>query len=313
MATTSPTTTAQAIARADAAAIPYTYVRKRRIGYYVKRGLFWLLIAFILIYTIFPFYYAILSSLTPSSLLFNTPAVYWPENLTWEHYQYVFRNNDFLKALRNSAIVSLSITALSLAIGCLAAYALGRFKFRGRTVALYVILSMTMFPGVAILGSLFKVIRGDWFLHTPNIYNTYWALIFTYFTFALPFTVWVLTNFFKAMPGELEEAALVDGASPMRAFWQILLPLAAPGLVTTGLLCFIAAWNEFLFALTFTQDYDARTVQVAIAQFAGNQQFELPFAKRMAAAVVVTLPLIALVMIFQRKIIAGLTAGAVKG
>jgi trehalose/maltose transport system permease protein len=311
MATT--TSSAQSVGRPAAIGEEITHVHKRKIGAYIKRGLFWLLIAFILIYTIFPFYYAILSSLTPSSLLFNTPAVYWPENLTWEHYQYVFRNNDFLKALVNSAIVSFTITILTLILGSFSAYALGRFRFRGRTIALYVILSMTMFPAVAILGSLFSVIRGDWFLHTPNLYNTRTALVFTYFTFALPFTVWVLTNFFKAMPGEIEEASLVDGATPMQTFFKVLLPLAAPGLVTTGLLCFIAAWNEFLFALTFTQDYKSRTVQVAIAQFAGNQQFELPFAKRMAAAVVVTLPLIALVMIFQRKIIAGLTAGAVKG
>jgi trehalose/maltose transport system permease protein len=312
MATTTTTST-QTIARPISGVEPYTQVHKRKIGAYVKRGLFWLLIAFILIYTIFPFYYAILSSLTPSSLLFNTPAVYWPEHLTWEHYEYVFRNDDFLKALMNSAIVSFGITILTLILGSFGAYALGRFRFRGRTIGLYIILSMTMFPAVAILGSLFSVIRGDWFLNTPNLYNTRTALVFTYFTFALPFTVWVLTNFFKAMPGELEEASLVDGATPMQTFFKVLLPLAAPGLVTTGLLCFIAAWNEFLFALTFTQDNKSRTVQVAIASFAGNQQFELPFAKRMAAAVVVTIPLIALVMVFQRKIIAGLTAGAVKG
>lgn len=162
-------------------------------------------------------------------------------------------------------------------------------------------------------GPLFKMVRGDWFLNTPNLYNTWWALIATYLTFSLPFTVWVLTNFFKAMLRELEEAALVDGAGPFRTFWQILLPLAAPGMVTTGLLAFIAAWNEFLFALTFTNNEQARTVVVVISQYAGNQQFELPFAKRMAAAMLVTLPLIALVLIFQRKIIAGLTAGAVKG
>jgi len=198
-------------------------------------------------------------------------------------------------------------------IGSFAAYGLGRFKFRGKTPILYIILSMTMFPAVAILGSLFRMIRGDWFLNTPNVFNSWWALIFTYLTFSLPFTIWVLTNFFKAMPRELEEAALVDGAGPFRTFWQILLPLAAPGIVTTGLLAFIGAWNEFLFALTFTQDESARTVVVVISQYAGNSQFELPFAKRMAAAVLVTLPLIVLVLIFQRKIIAGLTAGAVKG
>jgi len=307
------TTQAQPITRTGPTTEAYAYVHRRKYGHYVKRALFWVLVAFIILYTVFPFYYAILSSLTPSSLLFSTPAVYWPKQITWDHYQYVFNNGDFLRSLVNSVIVSFSVTIITLTLGAFAAFALGRIHFRGRVVVLYTILAMTMFPAVAILGSLFSMIRGDWLLNTPNIYNTLQALIITYMTFALPFTVWVLTNFFRAMPGELEEAALVDGATSMQAFRQILLPLAAPGLVTTGLLCFIAAWNEFLFALTFTQDKRARTVQVAISQFAGNQQFELPFAKQMAAAVVVTLPLIALVLIFQRKIIAGLTAGAVKG
>ena len=225
----------------------------------------------------------------------------------------MLRNDDFIRALQNSAIVSVGTVAIALLIGSLAAYALGRMQFRGRTAVLYIVLSMTMFPGVAIIGSLFLMIRGEWLLNTPNIYNTRIALVITYLIFTLPFTIWVMTQFFKAMPGELEEAALVDGASPMRVFWQILLPLAAPGLVTTGLLAFIAAWNEFLFALTFTNNYNARTVQVAISQFSGRTEFELPYANRMAASVLVTLPLIILVLIFQRKILAGLTAGAVKG
>jgi trehalose/maltose transport system permease protein len=312
MATT-VTTPTKPITRPTEAAEEIVYVHRRKIWPYVNRALFWILVAFIILYTVFPFYWAIVSSLTPSSRLFDTPANYFPQKITWDHYRYVFNNGDFLKALRNSIIVSFATTIIALTLGSLAAFALGRIRFRGRTVTLYVILSMTMFPAVAILGSLFTMIRGNWFLHTPNLFNTWWALIISYMTFALPFTVWVLTNFFKAMPGELEEAALVDGATPIRAFWQVLLPLAAPGLVTTGLLTFIAAWNEFLYALTFTQTPKAQTVQVAIAQFAGNQQFELPYAKRMAAAVLVTLPLITLVLIFQRKIIAGLTAGAVKG
>lgn len=296
-----------------AAARDVVDVRRGSFGRIAGRILFYLLILFILIYTLFPFYWAIVSSLTFDNKLFNTPASYWPTEIDWSHYQYIFRDNSFLKALRNSAIVSLGTVLIALSIGAIGAYALGRLRFRGRTIALYVILSMTMFPSVAILGSLFQMIRGDWFLNTPNIYNTHAALIVTYLTFTLPFTVWVLTNFFKSMPGELEEAALVDGAGPFRVFWQILLPLAAPGLVTTGLLAFIAAWNEFLYALTFTNNDNARTVQVAIAQFAGRTQFDQPYANRMAASVVVTLPLIVLVLIFQRKILAGLTSGAVKG
>lgn len=309
-------TTADATTRSAAPALTSviaTARQRRKIWPIVSKGLFWLFIVIIMFYTMFPFYWAIVSSLTPSSTLFATPAELFPSTIDWSHYQYVLRNDNFLKALVNSTMVSFGTVAIALALGTLAAYAMGRLKFRGRSVSLYIILSMTMFPSVAILGSLYTMIRGDWFLNTPNIYNTRYALIVTYLTFTLPFTVWVLTNFFKAMPGELEEAALVDGASPMRAFWQILLPLAAPGLVTTGLLAFIASWNEFIYALTYTTNYDAKTVQVAIAQFSGATQFELPFAKRMAAAVVVTLPLLVLVLIFQRKIIAGLTAGAVKG
>jgi trehalose/maltose transport system permease protein len=283
------------------------------IGQVVGRILFWILIVFILLYTLFPFYWAVVSSLTYDSQLFNTPASYWPSQIDWSHYEFVLRNDNFIKALQNSLFVSVGTVTLALLFGSFAAYALGRMQFRGRTAILYIVLSMTMFPSVAILGSLFLMIRGDWFLPTPNIYNTRIALVITYLIFTLPFTVWVMTQFFKAMPGELEEAALVDGAGPMRVFWQILLPLAAPGLVTTGLLAFIAAWNEFLFALTFTNNYDARTVQVAISQFSGRSQFELPYANRMAASVIVTLPLIILVLIFQRKILAGLTAGAVKG
>lgn len=281
--------------------------------HYVKRTLFWLLILFILVYTIFPFYWSIATAVKPDSEIASTPVVYWPKEISWAHFEYVFENGDFLRALRNSAVVSAATVLLALMIGSVGAYALGRMRFRGRTFTLYLILSMTMFPAIAILGSLFRMIRGDWFLSTPNIYNTWWALIVTYLTFTLPFTVWVLTNFFKAMPGELEEAALVDGASAMRTFWEILLPLALPGLVTTGLLAFIAAWNEFLFALTFTQDFSARTAPVAIASFSGNTQYDYPFGNIMAASVVVTLPLVVLVLIFQRKILGGLTAGAVKG
>ena len=215
-------------------------------------------------------------------------------------------NGDFLRALQNSIIVSFSTVLLSLAFGSFCAYAMGRLKFRGRTPVLYLILSMTMFPQIAILGSLYQMIS------SAGLYDRLPALIISYLTFTLPFTVWVLTNFFKALPGELEEAALVDGATPFQTFLQILLPLAAPGLVTTGLLAFIAAWNEYLYALTFTQTR-ARTVQPAIASFSGNTQFELPWGNILAASVLVTLPLVALVLIFQRKILAGLTAGAVKG
>lgn len=280
--------------------------RKWRIGRIINRVLFWILIVFIIFYTVFPFVWAVLSSIKPNAELFTTPVQYWPSAINLSFYEFVLANGDFLRALRNSVIVSFTTVAIALALGSLCAYAMGRLKFRGRVPLLYLILSMTMFPQIAILGSLYQIISD------LGLFDRLPALIFAYLTFTLPFTVWVLTNFFKAMPGELEEAALVDGATPLQAFLRILLPLAAPGLVTTGLLAFIAAWNEYLYALTFTQTR-ARTVQPAIASFTGNTQFELPWGNILAASVLVTLPLVLLVLIFQRKILAGLTAGAVKG
>ncbi len=272
----------------------------------VGKALFYLVFAFILVYTLFPFVWAAISSISPDAQLGSTPTRYWPKDPTWSHYRYVFDNGDFVRAFRNSVIVSISTVLIALLFGSFAAYALGRMKFRGKSFTLYLILSMTMFPQIAILGSLFKMVTRF------HLYDKLPALIITYLTFTLPFTVWVLTNFFRAMPGELEEAALVDGATPFRTFWEILLPLAMPGLVTTGLLAFINAWNEFLFALTFTLT-QARTVQPAIASFSGNTQFDIPWGNIMAASVLVTLPLVILVLIFQRKILGGLTAGAVKG
>lgn len=269
--------------------------------------LFWLIVVIIAIYTLFPFYWAIVSSLTPPSLLFVTPAHYFPNQPTFNSYITVLANPLFRRALLNSVFVAGATVLLSLLIGSFSAYALGRMVFRGRSVVLYTILSMTMFPSIAILGSLFTLVR------TLGIYNTPYALILTYMTFSLPFTVWVLSNFFKSLPAELEQAAYVDGASTFQTFYRILLPLTAPGLVTTGLLAFIAAWNEFLYALTFTISAQARTVPVAIALFTGEQQFEIPWADIMAAAVIVTVPLVILVLVFQQRLVEGLTSGAVKG
>jgi trehalose/maltose transport system permease protein len=288
--------------------------RNERIG---KIG-FWILIVLILLYTLFPFYWAIVSSLKPSSELFETPVAYWPKNPTLQNYRDVFSNPIFPLALRNSVIITVTTVLLALLLGSLGAYALGRLRFRGRTIILYTILGMTTFPQIAILGSLYQMIVG------AGLYNRLAALIFSYTVFTLPFTVWVLTSFFRGLPGELEEAAFVDGATPMQTFRMVLLPLAAPALVTTGLLAFIGAWNEFLFALTFTQDYGnpnnffdistgARTAIVAVATFQGKTQFELPWGSIMAASVTLTIPLVILVLVFQRRIMAGLTAGAVKG
>lgn len=271
--------------------------------------LFYLLVAVILFYTIFPFYWAFRSSIANKDELFATPVQYWPAHPTLENYQTVFTNNEFLTALRNSVIVAGSVTILSLLVGALASYALGRFRFRGRTPVMYLVLSMTMFPQIAVLGSLYDMINRF------GLYNKLGALTMTYLIFTLPFTVWVLTSFFQGMPRELEESSYVDGATPFQTFYKIMLPLVGPGLVTTGLLAFIGAWNEFLYALSFTQTAEHRTVPVAIFNFGTTTGggFEVPWGPMMAATIVVTVPLIALTLIFQRYILGGLTAGAVKG
>ena len=188
-----------------------------------------------------------------------------------------------------------------------ASYALARVRFRGRTLLLLTILAVSMFPQIAVLAGLFELIR---FI---GIFNTPWALILSYTIFTLPFTVWVLTTFMRDLPIEIEEAAIVDGATPWVIITKVFLPLMWPALVTTGLLAFIGAWNEFLFALTFTSSNTTRTVPVAIALLSGATQYETPWGIIMAASVIVTVPLIVLVLIFQRKIVAGLTAGGVKG
>src|SRR5690625_1751014 len=271
------------------------------------RLFFYLLVAVIFVYLMFPFYWALISALKPHSELIRTPATFWPEQLTFENFGAVFRNRTFLRGLLNSVIVAGATTFVSLLVGSFAGYALGKLRFRGKDASLYLILAMTMFPQIAVLSGLYAVIR---VIGLPAIPS----MILSYLIFTLPFTVWVLTSFFRGLPTSLLQAAQVDGANLQQTFWHVLLPLSAPALVTTGLLAFIQAWNEYLFALTFTSiEPGARTVPVAIALFTGQLQRQEPFGEIMAAAIVVTVPLIALVLIFQNRIVEGLTAGAVKG
>jgi trehalose/maltose transport system permease protein len=261
----------------------------------------------IVIYALFPFYWALNASFQPSDRLFAIPADYFPWPATLDSYRQIFADDAFTKSLRNSIIVAGSVTLLALAAGSLAACALARFRMRGKRVALALILSMTMFPQIAVLGAVHSIIS---FL---GLYNSLAGLVLSYMLFTLPLTVWVLTGFFQSLPLELEESAYVDGAGPFETFWRILLPLAAPGLAATGLLAFIAAWNEYLFALSLTITSDARTVPVAIANFSGATLYETPWGAIMAGCVVVTVPLVLLVLFFQKRIVEGLTAGAVKG
>jgi trehalose/maltose transport system permease protein len=271
----------------------------------VLRVLFYLLVAAIIVFNLFPFVWALLSSFRPSSELFSTKLL--PTQLTLAHYQAVFKDARFVAGLINSIIVAGCTVLIALGLGSVCAYALGRLPFRFKGPVLYLVLTMTMFPTIAVLSGLFVMLK------TLGLFNTRQGLIVTYLIFTMPFTIWVMTQYFRSLPRELEEAAYVDGASPLKVFWDILLPLTVPGLVSTGLLAFIAAWNEFLFALTFTVTDTMKTVPVVISQFSGSSSFEQPWGSIMAGSMVVTIPLVILVMIFQYRIVEGLTSGAVKG
>jgi len=271
----------------------------------VKNGLMALLWLVVAAFLLFPFYYAVVSSLREGTALFD-PSL-WPSDPTLANYRAVMTEQPFARNILNSLIVAVSVVVLSLGLAVFASYAFGRARFAGRRLLLYTILGVSMFPQVAVLSGLFEIVR------LFGLYNSLLSLIFSYMIFTLPFTVWVLTSFMRDLPVEIEEAAIMDGASSWTIVTRVFLPLLAPALVTTGLLAFIAAWNEFLFALSFTLTNDQRTVPVAIALLTGASQYELPWGNIMAASVIVTLPLIALVLVFQRKLVAGLTAGAVKG
>jgi trehalose/maltose transport system permease protein len=267
--------------------------------------LFWVMVIIILVFNLFPFLYALVSSFRPSQELFSTQIV--PRSLTIEHYLAVFADPRFVRSLFNSIIIAGVTVLIALGLGSLCAYALGRLPFRYKGFVLYLVLTMTMFPQIAVLSGLFVMLK------TLGLFNTRPGLILTYLIFSLPFTIWVMTQYFRSLPKELEEAAYVDGASPLTVFWEVLLPLTVPGMISTGLLAFIGAWNEFLFALTFTVTDNMKTVPVVISQFSGVSAYEQPWGSIMAASMVVTIPLIFMVMYFQNRIVAGLTAGAVKG
>lgn len=280
----------------------------------LNRVLLWGLIVVMAFWMLFPFYWAVNSSFKSEGMLAMTPTTFVPRDpdtgalfLYLRNYEAVFTNQSFLRAIGNSLIVAASTTLLSLAIGSFAGFALGKLRYRGKTATLYIILAMTMFPAIAVLTGLYAIITE---LKIPPLLS----MIFTYMLFTLPFTAWVLTAFFRELPTEIFQSAQVDGASPLQTFYLILLPLTAPAMVTTGLLAFIGAWNEYLFALTFTSIApDARTLPVIIANFPSQFSRQIPFGEIMAGGVVSSIPLILLVFIFQRRIVAGLTAGAVKG
>ena len=273
----------------------------------LRRLPFHLVVTLIVVYALTPFIWALSTSFKTENDLFGAASLF-PRDPTMKNYAYVLGDRGFMSSLSNSVLVAGGSSLTALTAGSLAAYALGRLRFRGKAAMLYAVLAMTMFPQISILSGLYLTVR------ELNIYGTQAAMLFAYPLFTLPFSTWVLTSFFRGLPREIEEAAIVDGATTAQILARILLPLTVPALVTTGLLTFIVSWNEYLLARSFTiTNPNAQTVPVAMAQFAGIVEQQEPIAEIMAAAMIVTLPLVILVLVFQQRIAAGLTAGSVKG
>ena len=260
--------------------------------------------ALLLAALVFPFYLAVVSSLTPEARLFTAPPLI-PSELVLEHYRALFSQRDFWIPIRNSLIVAATTTVLCVTLGALCAYALARLHFPGKAALLGLVLAVSMFPQISVVSPLYLLLR------ELRLINTYPGLILPYLTFAMPLAVWLLVGFFRQLPPELEEAAMVDGASRLRVFAEVVLPIAAPGLAATAILTFLYSWNEFLFALSFTLGPERHTVPVAIALFRGR--YQVPWGQILAASVVATAPVALVVLGFQRRIVQGLTAGAVKG
>jgi multiple sugar transport system permease protein len=267
---------------------------------------------FIVLYCIIPFYWMIVSSLRLPTEGRSTELL--PSPASVDNFKGVFSaGNNFGRSLVNSVIISGVTTVLTLLIGMVAAYALARLQFRGKGLVLWIIMACSMFPLITLIVPLLKMFsQSDPFTWFPYWINTYQAVILPYLSFGLPLAVWNLTAFFRQLPVELEQAAMVDGCTPGQAFRKVIVPLAAPGVFTTAIIVFIGAWNEFLVALTFLQDPARQTATVAISKFTGTTGFDTPYGTIMAAGVIVTVPLLIAVLLFQRRIVAGLTAGGVK-
>lgn len=261
-------------------------------------------LALLILGSAFPLYWAVVASFTPEARLFQRPSLF-PTSPVLDHYRALFAERDFWVPIRNSLVVAGTTTVFCVVVGGLCAYALARLRFRGKAPLLGFILAVSVFPQISVVSPLYLLLR------SLRLINTYPGLILPYLTFAMPLTVWLLVGFFRQLPGELEEAAMVDGAGRLRALREVILPLALPGLAATAILTFLYSWNEFLFALSFTLGPERQTVPVAIALFRG--QYQVPWGQILAAAIVATLPVAVLVLAFQRRIVQGLTAGAVKG
>ena len=270
-----------------------------------RKLMWWGVNALVLLYAFVPVVWIVSLSLKDEATL--NDGNYFPTSPTDDSYAAIFSNSDFLRALGNSIGICIIATLIAIAFGTMAAYAIARLDFPGKRILLTAALAIAMFPPISIVGPLYELWR------TVGLYDTWPGLIIPYMTFTLPLAIYTLSAFFREIPWELEQAAQVDGATPFQAFRKIIVPLAAPGVFTAAILVFIFAWNDFIFATTLTSTNAARTVPAALAFFTGASQFEQPIGAICAASVVVTVPIIIMVLIFQRRIVAGLTAGAVKG
>jgi multiple sugar transport system permease protein len=273
-----------------------------------RARIYWLFgILVVLLYALVPVAWLVSLSLKSPDTI-GTDTGFFPKHATFKNYDDLFSGGSpFLEALRNSFGIAAIATLISIVLAAMAAYALSRLEFPGKTVVLSGALAIAMFPPISIVGSLFEVWRN------VGLFNTWPGLVIPYMTFSLPLAIYTLSAFYREIPWELEQAAQVDGATPVQAFRKVILPLAAPGTFTAAILVFIFAWNDFLFANTLTSTNAARTVPATLAFFTGASQFQQPIGVISAAAVLVTIPIVIMVLIFQRRIVAGLTAGAVKG
>jgi multiple sugar transport system permease protein len=267
----------------------------------------WVGFVLILVWCLLPVAWIISLSLKPVSETTTGSPQFLPKSATLQNYKDVLQNSDFVHALINSFGIALISTTLAVIFATLAAYAIARLEFRGKRVVLSIALAIAMFPVVSLVGPLFDM----W--TTFHLFNTWPGLIIPYMSFTLPLAIWTLSAFFREIPWEMEQAAQVDGATSWQAFRKVIVPLAAPGVFTAAILTFFFAWNEFVLAISLTSTTAARTVPAQMSFFVGSDPFNPPYSQLATAAVVVTVPVIIIVLLFQRKIVAGLTAGAVKG
>ncbi|HEV7582592.1 MAG TPA: carbohydrate ABC transporter permease [Mycobacterium sp.] len=259
----------------------------------------------VVVYALLPVLWILSLSLKPTSTVKDGKLI--PSSVTLENYRGIFRGDFFTSALINSVGIASIATAIAVLLGAMAAYAIARLNFPGKRLLVGCTLLITMFPAISLVTPLFEIERA------VGLFDTWPGLILPYITFALPLAIYTLSAFFREIPWDLEKAAKMDGATPAQAFRKIIVPLAAPGLVTAAILVFIFAWNDLLLALSLTATKAAITAPVAIANFPGSSQFEEPTGSIAAGAIVITIPIIVFVLIFQRRIVAGLTSGAVKG